>query len=417
MSKPTINNDGGSSSKKKSGKFTPEESQLVRKAVEEFCAAKQIEVTRLCSECDHKAELKGAWMEIAKALPHRSVQSVYRHGLRQLHPFKRGAWSDEECDYLVDLVTRFGKKWATIQQKLNRSADACRDKYREMGDDYVKGRWKEPETQLLLKLIREHLKADPSTDIVELNQMAKKAEAEGRSIPFMTISKRMEKRSRLSCLKKWQKLTHPEVLKDYNITQGKDTSSLIASINEYNRSGFIDRPRPTEQQDMTTKPPRKKIRPETYSAPTAGAAAAMAAGTILKAAEAVPDPERESSSLKVSSTEPEPEQELPGMPDDDFDQVLLTELANTGATRSSQVDWESFRLENAKERWNQLMIEFEEENDGELGGGELGLSEMAQAILDRKASAQRAAETVEAVDLPALVVPGTLELRTKIESA
>jgi hypothetical protein len=72
---------------KTSGKFSKDESEIVRKAVEDFCTVKQISVARLCSECDHKAELKGAWMEISKRLPHRSVQSVYRHGLRQLHPF------------------------------------------------------------------------------------------------------------------------------------------------------------------------------------------------------------------------------------------------------------------------------------------------------------------------------------------
>ena len=96
---------------KRTGKFSKEESETVRKAVEEYCAQKNISVSRLCSECDHKAELKGAWMEIAKRLPHRSVQSVYRRGLRQLHPFKRGAWTEEECDFLVRLVQQYGKKW------------------------------------------------------------------------------------------------------------------------------------------------------------------------------------------------------------------------------------------------------------------------------------------------------------------
>jgi hypothetical protein len=46
------------------GKFSREESETVRSAVEEYCAMKQISTARLCSECDHKAELKGAWMEI-----------------------------------------------------------------------------------------------------------------------------------------------------------------------------------------------------------------------------------------------------------------------------------------------------------------------------------------------------------------
>jgi Myb-like DNA-binding domain len=141
---------------KQTGKFSKEESELVKTAIEEYCAAKQISVSRLCSECDHKAELKGAWMEVAKRLPHRSVQSVYRHGIRQCHRFKRGAWSEAECGSLQDLVTRMGKKWSAIQAKLNRSADSCRDKYREMSDEFVKGRWKEEESSTLKHLIREH---------------------------------------------------------------------------------------------------------------------------------------------------------------------------------------------------------------------------------------------------------------------
>lgn len=162
------------------GKFSRDETETVRRAVEEYCALKNISTSRLCSECDHKAELKGAWMEIAKRLPHRTVQSVYRHGLRQLHPFRRGPWTEQECHMLCELVTRMGKKWSAIQSKLNRSADSCRDKFREMSSDYVKGRWKEGETEILKRLIREHLQADPNADIKELG---KKAEQEGIIIP------------------------------------------------------------------------------------------------------------------------------------------------------------------------------------------------------------------------------------------
>lgn len=139
------------------GKFSSEESDVVRRAVEDYCALKNISTARLCSECDHKAELKGAWMEIAKQLPHRSVQSVYRHGIRQMHPFKRGAWSDQECVMLNELVQLMGKKWSAIQAKLNRSADSCRDKYREMSEEYVKGRWKDQEIEMLKQLIRGHV--------------------------------------------------------------------------------------------------------------------------------------------------------------------------------------------------------------------------------------------------------------------
>eukprot|EP00977_Amphora_coffeiformis_P018652 scaffold6634_cov158-Amphora_coffeaeformis.AAC.10 len=255
-------NGYGNPVQKQTGKFSREESELVRKAVKDYCAAKQISTARLCSECDHKAELKGAWMEIAKALPHRSVQSVYRHGIRQLHPFKRGAWTEEEVASLVDLVQRIGKKWSTIQGKLHRSADSCRDKYREMSEEYTKGRWKEQETELLKRLIREQVGVDQNTPMVTVGKLV---EERGIQIPWSLISKRMVKRSRLSCFKKWQKLTglFPEDGKKY-----KDDGE----------EGDMDK---AGEEDMS--PPvakRAKIAEGEAAfpqAPTAGAAAALAA--------------------------------------------------------------------------------------------------------------------------------------------
>lgn len=197
-------NGYGNPVRRQSGKFSRSETEVVRKAVEQFCHAKQIPTSRLCSECDHKAELKGAWMEIAKALPHRSVQSVYRHGIRQLHPFKRGAWSEEECMLLADLVHKLGKKWSSIQNKINRSADSCRDKYREMSDEFTKGRWKEHDTEMLKRVIREQLNVPPNTDMRDLGRMV---DEQGIQIPWSIVSKRMASRSRLSCFKKWQKMS------------------------------------------------------------------------------------------------------------------------------------------------------------------------------------------------------------------
>ncbi|GAX10256.1 Myb-like DNA-binding protein REB1 [Fistulifera solaris] len=189
---------------KQSGKFSKEESEKIRNAIEEFCRTRDVTVARLCSECDHKAELKGAWMEISKCLPQRSVQSVYRHGIRKLHPFKRGAWTEEETTLLSDLVQRMGKKWSAIQAKLNRSADSCRDKYREMSEEFLKGRWKDEETVELQKYIREFLNAKPDADMVSLGKIV---DRQGIQIPWSTISKKLGNRSRLSCFKKWQKMT------------------------------------------------------------------------------------------------------------------------------------------------------------------------------------------------------------------
>lgn len=317
--------------RQKSGKFSKEESEKVRKAVEDYCAMKQVSVARLCSECDHKAELKGAWMEITKHIPDRSVQSVYRHGLRQLHPFKRGAWTDDECEALVSLVQRTGKKWAAIQVKLNRSADSCRDKFREMSDDYIRGRWKENETEALKKLIRDHLSADPNADIKELGKMVN---AEGIKIPWSSISKRMEKRSRLSCFKKWQKMT-----------------GLFSPSDHYKK------PQADNKQGSRDK-----------AAPTAAAAG-------------VNNPIRENSQT-------------------DYDTYLLSELVSLNVTRASDVSWDGIRLESAQERWNELLEEWQSSDAMDESMLALPLAELARIMLERKTSAERAAETVEAVDLP-----------------
>lgn len=364
-------NGFGQKAKQSSGKFSKEESEIVRKAVEDYCAVKQISVARLCSECDHKAELKGSWMEIAKRLPHRSVQSVYRHGLRQLHPFKRGAWTEEECESLVDLVQRMGKKWAAIQAKLNRSADSCRDKYREMSDDFVRGRWKENETEALKRIIREHLNADPTAKMKDLGKMV---EREGIKIPWSVISKRMEKRSRLSCFKKWQKMTG------------------LFSPSEQHKHPTKDGSTASDQQEPTSQaaeaPPVVAPRVKVEERPTKRRArghTAAAAAAAAPSAPAVNNPITTTTTATASG---------------DFDSVLLTELASLGVTRASDVSWEGMRLDNAHERWNELFEEWQTQDGLDESTLTLPLSEVAQLMLDRKTSAQRAAETVEAVDLP-----------------
>ncbi len=353
------------------GKFSKEESEKVRRAVKEYCVDKNISVARLCSECDHKAELKGAWMEIAKVLPERSVQSVYRHGLRQLHPFKRGLWTEEECETLEVLVSQIGKKWATIQDKLGRSADSCRDKYREMGDAYNRGRWKENETELFKRIVREYLHAEPNADIKELGRMV---EAKGIKISWSVISRKIIKRSRLSCFKKWQKMTGIH-------SSSEQYKSGLSTVKQDDASTSDDEDDPAVpaisvssvkvERTANDAPPSLL----THAAPTAGAAAAMAANATVH------------NPIRATT------------PTADMDSYLLSELASMDATRMSDVDWESIRVDNAQDRWMELLEEFQSDvaDDSVVC---LPLSSVAQLILDRKTSAQQAAETVEAVDLP-----------------
>jgi Myb-like DNA-binding domain len=311
---------------KSGGKFTKEESELVRKTVTDYCAAKGISTDRLCAECQHKTDLRGAWMDIAKQLPHRSVQSVYRHGLRILHPFKRGVWTEPEIEKLFDSVAKHGKKWVKVQEDLHRHAECCRDKYREFSEDFIKGRWKEQEAEQLKSLIREHLKIDPNATT---GDMAKMVKAEGLSLPWGIFSQKMVNRSRLSCFKKWQKM-----------------------------SGLWS---PSEEG--------KKVQREHHG----------------------------SRRIKV--------EDIAVLTEDPIDEEmhLLSELAQSGATRSTEVSWETLRTEDALERWNSIIVEWQQQEGEEATEEALTtypFYELAQHLLDRKTSAKMAAETVEAVDLP-----------------
>ena len=100
-----------------------------------------------------------------------------------------------------------------------------------------------------------------------------------------------------------------------------------------------------------------------------------------------------SSSDNVAPTEESPEETV------DPDVYLLSELVSLEASKATEINWDDLRAENAQERWYGLLEEWQSSimDDSLLA---LSLSEIAQLILDRKTSAQRAAETVEAVDLP-----------------
>ena len=130
-----------------------------------------------------------------------------------------------------------------------------------MSDDFIKGRWREQETELLKRYIREQLNADPNADMKDLGKLV---EAQGINIPWSAISKRMGKRSRLSCFKKWQKMT------------GLTSPADELRRNKADGDAGPDPKRAKLGEEGTEKLPAAAAG---YSvAPTAGAAAAMAAG-------------------------------------------------------------------------------------------------------------------------------------------
>lgn len=194
----------------KKGKYSAEETKILKEAMEDYCQTNKISAARLCDESDKRSDhLRGAWLQIAQALPDRTLQSVYRHGIRLFHPFKRGVWTEAETNQLLLLVSTHGKKWAYIQKKLNRSADCCRDKYREVWNDNLqKGKWTEDESRLLIRYVRDALNVNDDVPLKDLQSLISQARSSKGSIALSWegISAKMINRGRLSCCNHFRQL-------------------------------------------------------------------------------------------------------------------------------------------------------------------------------------------------------------------
>ena len=357
------------------GKFSQAESQTVKGAVEEYCTIHGVTPARLCSESDNRTDhLRGAWMEIAKKLPHRTVQSVYRHGLRLMHPFKRGNWSDDETNELLLLVTKHGKKWSEIQVKLNRSADSCRDKYREFHTNYTKGKWQDAESEQLELHVREFLKVGLDVHLTELGRLA---EQDSVSIPWSVISKKMKNRSRLSCFKRFQQITG---MKKTGKKRKRDTSR----VNYTGNGNTLPASNVSTAANMFQGSGQMSSAQSSISISTPNPIQAANSEPL-----AVPDPTADSNDMST------------------YDRQLLNALATSSYARDGDVAWNAVRypLGDAKERWHELLdkwIEAYGEDEDEVM--DRPIWEVAKEILNQglegaEDQAEIAARTVEAVFL------------------
>lgn len=373
------------------GKFSAAESQTVKTAIEDYCNSHGVTPSRLCSDSDNRTDhLRGAWMDIAQKLPHRTVQSVYRHGLRLMHPFKRGAWSEDETNELLLLVTIHGKKWSEIQSKLNRSADSCRDKHREFHMDYTKGKWGDEESLELINHVKECLKVGENLSLEELGKLA---DQDSAIVPWSVISQKMKNRSRLSCFKRFQLVTG--LKKAMLPSSTTTTSSENATV-------------------VNTGTAKKRKRVAATAEPAVKAAFAVNEDNASTSGNDDDEPlyVKFPDSDPIPATEPLPIQADPLVVADvtAYDRQLLNHLATSSFTQESEVNWSVVRYPygDAKGRYEELLdkwIEAYGVDEDEVM--DRPLWEVAKEILNQgevagiaeEDQAELAARTVEAVFL------------------
>lgn len=377
----------------KMGKFSSSESQIIQQAVRDYCTQNNVSIQRLCSsEIDARSEdFRGVWLQISQKLPHRTTRAVYRHAMRVMHPFKRGEWTEEETRELMLLVVMHGKKWVTIQNKLNRAADSCRDKYREFHTDFKRGEWGEEETILLEKHVRDVLGfQEQDISMYHVEEMIQKDPGKYH-IPWDQISKLMGNRSRLACFRKYLVLVRAGKygngsddessvelddvssgktykVKPSNLKRMNDLTSSGGTNGSENRSvsDIVSRSRSDRESGKSSGSEdggdvggrennptrvngisgRKRSRQETSSS---NAHKDATDGTPLISTHSL------SSSMSVKN--------ITSMDEGDsssYDRQLLRNLATSSYSRDADVNWSAMRypLGNAQERWQTLVDEW-----------------------------------------------------------
>lgn len=126
---------GGPTRRSSKGGWTPEEDEVLRRAVAKYDAKN--------------------WKKIAQFFQDRSDVQCLHRWQKVLNPeLRKGPWTKEEDDHIVQLVKRYGpKKWSVIAQHLTgRIGKQCRERWHNhLNPDIRRDAWTEDEDRALIE--------------------------------------------------------------------------------------------------------------------------------------------------------------------------------------------------------------------------------------------------------------------------
>nr|QSD99784.1 MYB family transcription factor [Melilotus albus] len=155
-------------------RFTPEEDEKIKASVTDYIDSHGLvdEGLDTILHCRSHPEVNGCWKEIAKVLPERPVESVYKRAHSLLE-------NSERCNKIFE---QYGPYWRAIADALGKSRNQVKDVWRGLKYTKVrKGHWSQDEYQNLFNLVE-------------------------------AIGHKLETRNSAFCCKKWyEQLTSPMV--------------------------------------------------------------------------------------------------------------------------------------------------------------------------------------------------------------
>jgi hypothetical protein len=197
----------------KKTKYSAREDATLFASIRAYCKASGLgtsdeDVFRFIEKKEWK-NYRGCWLEIARALPHRAPMSVWERARRTLDKNqKKGPWTEEEEQWLIELYEKHGKNYTPIADEMGRWVTSVRDKLRKfescngqfLPKDRTKQSWTFEEDCRLIELV---LKA---TNNLEFHV------PEGG--PFwIEIAKHMRNRNIATCCTRWRHILSPTVEK------------------------------------------------------------------------------------------------------------------------------------------------------------------------------------------------------------
>ncbi|EEA07222.1 myb-like DNA-binding domain-containing protein [Cryptosporidium muris RN66] len=116
------------------GKFSAAEREMINKTVKSYIQSQgwSLEDGLINLFCSKGGKRDRHWPIIGECLPNRSLQSIYYCAKRMMGSGKRGKWTKEEENELVELVRQYGTQWSKFSEIIGRSAATIRDKWRDL---------------------------------------------------------------------------------------------------------------------------------------------------------------------------------------------------------------------------------------------------------------------------------------------
>eukprot|EP00898_Chlorokybus_atmophyticus_P006945 jgi/Chlat1/7251/Chrsp58S06903 len=192
----------------KHGRFSKEEDKKLAAALQQYVMDRELgaEGYEAVLKTRSNTKYRGAWLEIAKALPRRTAKACWAHARRAYDPGNyQGKWTQEQDGQLLALFEQHGNAWLKIGQELGRAAPNCRDRWRDIRVGGKKlSKWTHEEDVLLTQLVKQSIRAQRTVQGEELADDADinwKELSAATNINWDAIAARLGSRTHGQCLR------------------------------------------------------------------------------------------------------------------------------------------------------------------------------------------------------------------------